>query len=204
MPWEIVQANQRKIKDVNLFVCAFCDTDVVDDAHFYRGRTNFNTIYIQFCTLCLCIRRERNWLTNLKNICRLFCRSVCVRSCGFFLLFYLNFIFDSRVNDGDGRAAPHMKYFKGWHRTTPSVHQHPPDQRQTKIGRNSRPVGVSACVVVNFANERSDEMSHAIWHWMGFTIGCQTIKIFSTNEKIERVQWHKQQIAISSISQGLI
>lgn len=32
----------------------------------------------------------------------------------------------------------HVKYFKGWHRPTPSVHQHPPDQRQTKIGRNSR------------------------------------------------------------------
>lgn len=94
----------------------------------------------------------------------------------------------------------HMKYFKGWHRTTPSVHQHPPDQRQTKIGRNSRRSVWVRVFVVNFANERSDQMSHAIWNRMGSTIGCQTIKIFSTNEKIERVQWHKQQIAIYRLS----
>lgn len=47
----------------------------------------------------------------------------------------------------------HLNYFKGWHRTTPSVHQHPPDQRKTKIGRNSRRsvcVCVSACVRCKF------------------------------------------------------
>lgn len=46
-----------------------------------------------------------------------------------------------------------LNYFKGWHRTTPSVHQHPPDQRKTKIGRNSRRsvcVCVSACVRCKF------------------------------------------------------
>lgn len=31
-----------------------------------------NTIF-NFCLLCLCIRREWYWLTNLKNIRRLFC-----------------------------------------------------------------------------------------------------------------------------------